>query len=526
MNDTTDKQHRTIYQLILDMPIQVRLLTPTLGMLILILTITIGINLYALDQFETQVSASRLSQEQELVRRRIDAELQDLTERALEISFNDDLLRSAAEGDRINLQRLGVQLRVRYHLDQLIIADGHSQALFGDQQVQAELADDLNLALAMIEHAQVVEINQGALLVAAVPLKDAAGVQGALLIGRMINNTFLQELNSNRSDPVLQLYTSGGRLLATSAGTGDDLAGAPFADQSLLQRALDGERIEINSLGAEGEPQHVLYAPLDQGRQVDLLYSLALSSTEIQAYRMRTLQQSAGTLVLVGLATAGLLIFFIRGGIVRPLQRLGQAVEKLGTGDLEVDLGPRGRDEIGRLTSSFSTMAQQLRQSFASLEVRNQMLEHEIVERQRVEEARAQMQSAVAQAHATILEMATPLIPINDQTLVMPLIGAMDLQRAHQTMATLVEGIEASHATVAILDITGVPVVDTQVAKTLLDVAQAARLLGARMILTGIRPEVAQSIVGLGVNLDNIATYATLQHAIAATQRQSLRQGS
>lgn len=504
------------------MPIQVRLLTPTLGMLILFLTITIGINLYALDQFEAQVSASRLGQEQELVRRRIDAELHDLTERALAIALNNELLSAAAHGDRISLQRLGVQLRVRYQLDYLIIADGHNQALFGDQQMQAELANDLKLALAMIEHAQVVEANQGAMLVAAVPLKDAAGVQGALLIGRTIDNTFLQQLNSNRTDPVLQLYTSGGRLLATSAGTDEDLAGAPSVDQGLLQRALDGERIEVNAPGAEGEPQRVRYAPLDQGLQVDLVYSLALSSTEIQAYRMRTLQQSVGAMVLVGLATAGLLIFFIRGGIVRPLQRLGQAVEKLGAGELEVDIGPRGRDEIGRLTSSFSTMAQQLRQSFASLEVRNQMLEREIAERKRVEESRAQMQSAVAQAHAMILEMATPIIPINDQTLVMPLIGAMDSQRAHQTMATLVQGIEVSHARVAILDITGVPVVDTHVAKVLLDVAQAARLLGTRLILTGIRPEVAQSIVGLGVNLDSIETYATLQQAIAATQRQLL----
>jgi rsbT co-antagonist protein RsbR len=493
-----------------------------LGMLVLLLTTTIGTNLYALAQFEAQVSASRLSQEQELVSQRIDAELAGLTDRALTIALDDRLLSTVAEGDRRSLQRIGVQLRARHQLDYLIITDHDSRPLFGEQQLQGELAGDLNLALATIERARVMESDQGVLISAAVPLKSIDGVQGALLIGRVVDNAFLRQLNSNRTDPVLQLYSSDGTPLATSAGTDDDLAGAPLADQRLLQRALGGERIELEVSGAEGEPQRLLYAPLDQGHQVQLVYSLALSSTQIQAYRARTLQQSAAILVVIGLITAGMLILFIRRGIVRPLRRLDQAAERLGEGDLGVDLGPGGRDEIGRLTSSFSAMALQLRQSFASLEVRNQMLEHEIDERKRIEESRAQMQSAVAQAHATILEMSTPIIPIDEQVLVMPLVGAMDSQRARQTMETLVRGIEAGRARTAILDVTGVSVIDTQIAKMLLNVAQAARLLGTRMIITGIRPEVAQSIVGLGINLDGIATYATLQQAIAATRRDAM----
>jgi rsbT co-antagonist protein RsbR len=234
---------------------------------------------------------------------------------------------------------------------------------------------------------------------------------------------------------------------------------------------------------------------------------------------MRTLQQSAALLVGVGLATAGLLTFFIRRGIISPLRQLGQAVTRLGAGDLTVELGPSGGDEIGHLMSSFSTMAHQLHHSFAKLETHNTQLEYEISERKQIEAARAQMQSAVAQAEATILAMATPIIPIDDQTLVIPLIGTLDTQRARQLMATVVRGIATSRAKTAILDITGILVVDAQVAKVLLDVAQSARLLGTRIILTGMRPEVAQSMIGLGVELGDLATYATLQQAIAVTRR-------
>jgi rsbT co-antagonist protein RsbR len=111
-------------------------------------------------------------------------------------------------------------------------------------------------------------------------------------------------------------------------------------------------------------------------------------------------------------------------------------------------------------------------------------------------------------------ELSTPVIPFSDDVLVMPLIGTIDTRRAQQALETLLSSIAASRARVAILDITGVPVVDTQVANALLRAAQAVSLLGAQVVLTGIRPEVAQTIVGLGVNLQTIVTRSTLQAGI------------
>lgn len=131
------------------------------------------------------------------------------------------------------------------------------------------------------------------------------------------------------------------------------------------------------------------------------------------------------------------------------------------------------------------------------------------------EAERQQLQQQVIEAQqAALAELSTPVIPISDQVMVMPLIGSIDSGRAGQLVERLLEGVVGNHASTAIIDITGVPVVDTQVAQTLLRAAQAASLVGARVILTGIRPEVAQTLVGLGVDMGAIITRSTLQSGI------------
>jgi anti-anti-sigma regulatory factor len=96
----------------------------------------------------------------------------------------------------------------------------------------------------------------------------------------------------------------------------------------------------------------------------------------------------------------------------------------------------------------------------------------------------------------------------------MPLLGTIDSQRAQMVMETLLEGVAQNQATLAILDITGVPVVDTQVAQALVSAARAVRLLGAQVMLTGIQPQIAQTLVHLGVDLGGISTRGSLQSGI------------
>ncbi|MGQ9892870.1 MAG: PAS domain S-box protein [Roseiflexus sp.] len=139
----------------------------------------------------------------------------------------------------------------------------------------------------------------------------------------------------------------------------------------------------------------------------------------------------------------------------------------------------------------------------------------DISDQKRAEEERFALQQQVIEAQrAAIRELSTPLIPISDTAVIMPLVGAIDSARAQQIIDTLLEGVAAYRAETAIVDITGVQVVDTQVANALVRAAQAARLLGAQVILTGIKPQVAQTLVQLGVSLDGLRTTGSLQTGV------------
>ena len=119
------------------------------------------------------------------------------------------------------------------------------------------------------------------------------------------------------------------------------------------------------------------------------------------------------------------------------------------------------------------------------------------------------------QIRAAMQAMSTPLIPITDHILIMPLIGTIDSERAEQVLSAALEGVQSSRGQVVIIDVTGMKHVDTSVAGTLINTAKALRLLGAETVLTGIRAEMAQTLVRLGIDLATIVTRSNLQSGIA-----------
>jgi rsbT co-antagonist protein RsbR len=113
-----------------------------------------------------------------------------------------------------------------------------------------------------------------------------------------------------------------------------------------------------------------------------------------------------------------------------------------------------------------------------------------------------------------LLELSTPVVALWDGILALPLIGTLDSERTQVVMESLLERIVETGASIAIIDITGVPTVDTLVAQHLLKTVGAARLMGAECIISGIRPQIAQTIVHLGVDLGDVVTKATLASAL------------
>lgn len=120
----------------------------------------------------------------------------------------------------------------------------------------------------------------------------------------------------------------------------------------------------------------------------------------------------------------------------------------------------------------------------------------------------------IARQRQQLLEVATPVLKLWDGVVGVPLIGTLDSARTQVVMETLLEAIADQQATVAILDITGVPLVDTVVAQHLMKTVMAVRLMGAKCVVSGIRPQIAQTVVELGIDLGDIVTRATLADAL------------
>jgi rsbT co-antagonist protein RsbR len=129
-------------------------------------------------------------------------------------------------------------------------------------------------------------------------------------------------------------------------------------------------------------------------------------------------------------------------------------------------------------------------------------------------------EEVITRQQQDMLELSTPVVKLWEGILALPMIGTLDSARTQVVMETLLQRIVETGANVAILDITGVPTVDTLTAQHLIKTVTAARLMGAECIISGIRPQIAQTIVHIGVDLGDVTTKATLADAFAAALRQ------
>lgn len=184
---------------------------------------------------------------------------------------------------------------------------------------------------------------------------------------------------------------------------------------------------------------------------------------------------------------------------VRALEELRRAAAEL-------------RNSNDRLDAEVARRTQELLLAKEDLEAELELRRHGELEREKLQKQ--------------ILELSSPIIPVSDQILVMPLIGIIDEARAGQLIDSALNRMTQSRASVMILDITGVPRVNNDVARAIVDTARALRLLGAQTILSGIRPDVARTLLSVDVDLSGITTQSTLQSAMGYAQRMLSQGGS
>ncbi|MGA0599250.1 protoglobin domain-containing protein [Caulobacter sp. KR2-114] len=131
----------------------------------------------------------------------------------------------------------------------------------------------------------------------------------------------------------------------------------------------------------------------------------------------------------------------------------------------------------------------------------------------------ADREQTILQQQEAIRELSTPTLQVREQLLILPIIGVLDTQRAKQLTDNLLRSIRAHRARVVVMDITGVATVDTKVANHLIQAVEAAALMGAAVIITGVSADVAQSLVTLGIDLSRITTLGDLQGGLEAAER-------
>ena len=189
------------------------------------------------------------------------------------------------------------------------------------------------------------------------------------------------------------------------------------------------------------------------------------------------------------------------------IEHIEDILSSVAAGDMEARVESNVEDDLTGIEEALNLLIDDLTYELEQREQVQKELEQKLA---KIED----QQKTIVQQQEDLLELSSPVTKVWDNILILPVIGTLDSQRTQIMMENLLQKIVETGCTMGILDITGVPTVDTQVANHLLKTVTSARLLGAECIISGISPAIAQTIVHLGIDLSAIRTKATLQDAM------------
>ncbi|HEX8561067.1 MAG TPA: response regulator [Pyrinomonadaceae bacterium] len=274
--------------------------------------------------------------------------------------------------------------------------------------------------------------------------------------------------------------------------------------------------LDVQMPGLDGYETAALAREREQSRHTPIIFLTAINQSEAQVFK----GYSSGAVDYIfkpfvpEVLRAKVSVFV---DLYRSAQEVRRQAELLrqANRELESEVAERLKAEEA-LHKVHEELEARVERRTAQLARANAELEEQSAERLRAERERARLQEEVIRMQAAMLEeLSTPLIPLSDGVVIMPLVGTIDSKRAAQVLEVVSWGVVSRGARIAIIDITGVPTVDSHVASVLVRAAQAVRLLGAEVVLTGIRSKVARSLVELGVDLGGLVTRGNLQAGIA-----------
>jgi rsbT co-antagonist protein RsbR len=198
------------------------------------------------------------------------------------------------------------------------------------------------------------------------------------------------------------------------------------------------------------------------------------------------------------------------------IDRIEDVLASVAAGDMDARIQSDIEDDLSGIEAAIDLLINDLTDELRQREKMQNELETKLSKI-------LEQQKTIVQQQEDLLELSSPVSKVWDNILILPVIGTLDSQRTQIMMENLLQKIVDTGCTISILDITGVPTVDTQVANHLLKTVTSARLLGAECIISGISPAIAQTIVHLGIDLSAIRTKATLQDAMIYAMKQNKR---
>jgi anti-anti-sigma regulatory factor/HAMP domain-containing protein len=256
------------------------------------------------------------------------------------------------------------------------------------------------------------------------------------------------------------------------------------------------------------------YGPIvDQFGRQDGLVAIELDASVIIDSEVRA-RNTALIVFFVALPLVLIIGIWLVRRLTSPVAELVKGAERIAHGQLDYRVQVNSGDELGVLAATFNAMTDTLQarivaeqqaqrdlsQSHQQLQAYNRSLEQAMQEQQRLSE--------------TVRQLSLPVIPIANQIIMVPLVGAVDSGRAEDFIETVLRGVEQHRARVVLLDLTGVLLLDALVAQALIKAITAARLLGAHVLMLGIRPELAETFINVGVDVSLFETSATMQSGL------------